>query len=140
MCPRIREVRRPHYVVIGMGRGRLVAPARRLVVPAKQVWTRWGLQSCGRALIVTMRRRLVAFLRFDLRRGGDEHELHAHGSWVEPSRRGRGIATKLWIRALRRYRPNKVRVTVVSRSGTRLVRRLQALFPKIRWKILNFVG
>lgn len=132
----------PHYVVTGDGPGCPAKPAKRLVVPAKQVWTRWGLQSCGRALIVTIRRRLVAFLRFDLRTGRDGRRrvLHAHGSWVEPSRRGRGIATKLWIRALRRYRPNKVRVTVVSRSGTRLVRRLQALFPKIRWKILNFVG
>jgi len=135
---KIRQVARPHYVTAGARRGS-PKPPKKLALKAKRVWTLWGLRGCAGAVVATLKRQLIAFLRFDLRRRAGRRELWAHGSWVEPNRRGSGLATRLWISALRRNRPERVRVTVVSRLGLKLVRKLRGLFPKLGWSVIEYV-
>jgi GNAT superfamily N-acetyltransferase len=60
-------------------------------------------------------------------------ELHAHGTMVEDEYQGLGVGTRLWERAIEKYKPTFVSVSTISEGGERMVRKLMSRHKQIDW-------
>jgi GNAT superfamily N-acetyltransferase len=58
--------------------------------------------------------------------------LHARGTLVAPARRGEGVGTALWLRALDDTQLSVCSVTVVSARALRMLRHIEAQRPHVR--------
>jgi len=63
--------------------------------------------------------------------------LYAAGTYVLAAYRDKGVAKKLWVHALKRYRPKYVEVFVASRGGSKLIASLQKKFKNITWSVIK---
>jgi GNAT superfamily N-acetyltransferase len=84
----------------------------------------------SRSIIARQGKILVGFFRFEFYTncGG---ALHAYGTWIDPAFRGTGLATKLWLQAIKKFKPERISVTTTSVGGAALVNSMKTKFPKI---------
>lgn len=125
---RLRHVNDNHYAVYGQedtAFGR--TPSPRLPGNAHQFWERWGLGEADEGVVATHEEKLVGFFRFSM----DEDTLWAAGTWVAPSFRRQGLATRMWDKAFRMYKPSNVYVTCATQMGFRFVGYLRRQHPTI---------
>jgi GNAT superfamily N-acetyltransferase len=59
----------------------------------------------------------------------------ASGTWVEPEHRDKGVAERLWNRAMTELRPVRVVVTTVTREGRHLVGSIVRWFPEVEFDV-----
>lgn len=88
-------------------------PAGCISPAARGFWDWAGLGEATHAVLVTNRNKIVAFFRYYL----EERELNAAGTWVEPSWRRQGIATRMWKLALETHGPSRVDAIEASDDG-----------------------
>jgi GNAT superfamily N-acetyltransferase len=75
------------------------------------------------AILAYVRRKLVGVLIYDRRERCDR------GTYVAFRYRGRGIATQLWLRAMRLVNGRHLTIKTVSREGSALIRSLARRAP-----------
>ena len=88
-------------------------PARCISPGARDFWDCAGLGEATHAVIATNRNQIVAFFRYYL----EYRELNAAGTWVEPSWRRQGVATRMWKLALETHGPSTVDAIEASDDG-----------------------
>ncbi len=91
-----------------------------------------------RAIVATCGDEVVAIFRYDDRRAcgwSRRAVINAAGTWVAPAHRGQGLGARLWASALRKSKAQEVHVTVISRSGSALVKKMKSLYPRLCWDI-----
>jgi GNAT superfamily N-acetyltransferase len=59
----------------------------------------------------------------------------ASGTWVEPDQRDKGVAERLWNRAMCELKPVRVVVTTVTREGRHLVGSIVRWFPEVEFDV-----
>lgn len=59
--------------------------------------------------------------------------LTSDGTVVIPSYQKYGVASKLWTRAIKDFKPKGIHVSLISDRGHTLVRKMQEKFPRIKW-------
>jgi predicted GNAT family acetyltransferase len=96
-------------------------------------WEKHELGSCDGAILAYHKKQLIGFFRFYKKKNSDY--LYAAGTYVLRQYRGDGVAKKLWIKALKKFKPETVDVMVASRGGMKLVKSLKKKFKKINWII-----
>lgn len=131
----IRHVPAGHWLLCPHSPGRRCSPPEQLPIAARAHWKKWQLGGVDKAVTVYHEGALTGFFRFHLIDSVPGRVLQACGTWVSPEWRGLGTAADMWRAALNRYRPTAVRVTVTSRGGKRLVRKLQLDYPHIHFKV-----
>ena len=97
----------------------------------KAFWNTRSLDSCDMAVVAYDGEKLVGFFRFYNR----YPTLWAGGTYLQASYRDRGIAAKLWQRAIKFLKPDEVCVTTTSRGGQKLVQSLKRKYKTIVWDI-----
>jgi ribosomal protein S18 acetylase RimI-like enzyme len=78
------------------------------------------------------------FFRFELEDEQNWPSLFACGTWVDPAFRGRGLASELWRRALKRFKPMQVQVNVASIEGSGLVEAVRREFDDISFDVSGY--
>lgn len=113
-------------VEIGGGWG-TVPPSFLLPQPAQAFWKANSLDPCDRAVIALDGGKLRGFFRYYWLDDG----IFAAGTWVGHHARGKGVALRMWRKALELEQPKRVEVTAVSPGGEGLVARVVALYPNV---------
>lgn len=90
-------------------------------------------ESSDYVVLATRYKVLIGWFRFSVRRG----KLFGQGTWVAGKHRREGLATAMWERALKLFKPKYVEASVVSRSGKALMRTLRDQHPKLSFKIFG---
>ena len=98
-------------------------------------WKKHELGSCDGAVLAYHKKELIGFFRYYKKKKSTF--LYAAGTHVLKKYRGDGVAKKLWIRALKKTKPESVDVIVASRGGAKLVASLQ---KKFKGKIFFYVA
>jgi predicted GNAT family acetyltransferase len=99
----------------------------------KTFWLKHELGQCDGAILAYHKKELIGFFRFYKRKKGKT--LYAGGTYVMKQYRGDGVAKNLWIKALKKTKPEIVDVMVASRGGLKLIKSLKKDFKKIEWII-----
>lgn len=63
----------------------------------------------------------------------NKKELHAYGTMVDDKYQGLGLGTRLWERAIKKYKPTYISVSTISEGGTRMINRLKSKHSQIDW-------
>lgn len=101
----------------------------------KKFWEKHELGACDWAILAYDKKKLIGFFRFYKKRYSKF--LYAAGTYVLKPYRSDGVAKKMWIRALKKTKPESVDVIVASRGGAKLVASLQ---KKFQGKIFFYVS
>ncbi len=109
-----------HYVLDG--EWEFPPPPPQLPKNAQGYWDRYGFCQADEAIVAIEGEQLIGFFRYSF----EKRLLHARGTWVAPSHRRQGLATRMWEKALRGCQSQKgpIQVVTVTRAGTAFVRSL----------------
>lgn len=139
---RLRCLQR-HYVLSGVVRGNELRPDPRLPRGAQEFWRDAGLLECDGGVVAWHNGRVVGFCRYGL--DVDTGNIKAAGwitmmgTWVSRRYRRHGLAIRMWRLVLRRARRHaKIKVVTLSPEGAAMVRRLRAVYPRLRFHL--YVG
>jgi hypothetical protein len=75
--------------------------------------------------------KIIGLMRFNI----DNFTLKSKITLVEKKFRNKKIAQNLWTSVIIKYKPKKIAVTIVSKSGARFIKKISQLYPSIEWKI-----
>jgi predicted acetyltransferase len=87
---------------------------------AYSFWEKYLISPSDRGLLVTKDGAIVGFIRYNFDKG-DVKKLHAAGTWVRPSFRRKKLAMKMWLRIIQKHQATHLRVTTVTKGGTKLM-------------------
>ena len=133
---RLRVVEACHFVCCGKGTTSSyyheVKPSHLLPQPAQDFWKRNTLAPAERAVVAFRKvpygpEKLIGFFRYY----EIENGIFAAGTWVSHHSRGKGIARRMWTKAITLEQPKRIEVTAVSTEGEHLVASIKALYPGI---------
>ena len=99
--------------------------------PGGRFWRQWKLKPCTHVVVAE---NSWGLLRLDWY---PDHELlHARGTYVEPSQRATGLALEMWEAALRKFRPERVKVATATKAGRAMVCAVARRHHRIQFEIL----
>jgi len=92
---------------------------------AKRHWKSWHGEGCKSdyAVVVKDNEKIIAFFCFRFK--PLNKYLHSNGTWVSPKYRRRGIAKKMWNKAIRKFKPAVFYAAIVSRDGQSFSRHMK---------------
>jgi GNAT superfamily N-acetyltransferase len=101
----------------------------------KAFWRSRSLENSHGAVLAYDGEKLIGFFRYN---NGPRKAMYAYGTYVLPKYRSRGVAIKLWKRALRKEKPKHIHVFTTSTGGRKLVEALGKKLTKYKWIVTNF--
>lgn len=63
--------------------------------------------------------------------------LFGQGTWVAAKHRREGLASQMWRHAMKKLKPKRVQVSVISRSGRAFARSLQSQHQKLVFEVIR---
>jgi predicted GNAT family acetyltransferase len=61
--------------------------------------------------------------------------LFSRGTFITRGHRRKGLAEKLWCKAIKKDKPSTIKVETITKSGCILIESLRRQFPTIEWAI-----
>lgn len=101
-------------------------PLARLPANARMHIKKWNVAEAEWAVIAMNGDTMVGFYRFQLWR----NYIVSLGTWVDPSHRRMGMASRMWSKAISEFPGYKVEVTAVSGSGEAFVEFIKSRYPE----------